>query len=863
MSRVSKMPLKNILKETNLILRENDIFYFCDDINIAQKFIEEQNKGINKMTDVAEFLIQNEQYINKEKLVLILILNYQDNLNNIREQIINLTKAQNEIQNTEELAELAKLQFQLQEQSQRLKKTIELGKGIESVLTFYYYDERQNKYIVDVTEAEELIKGQKPSNAKALKRFDEIDLSFKSGDLNEKFGMEYVLQSLLLTDLYEVFPNISFGNDIRTMILENETLKEGRISRKDLEELKQKEKYEEYARIIDNVDFQKLLPDLKESLREYAKYINIDKLLLISAYRFNEGLENGYIEEKAVLSANEILKGILINIKDKGVHLNCELQTKKDNTYEMVTVEYSIKDIKKCLSKFTKRTYITTQEIEKYKEQIKSKEINLAQISEEKIDIIFSKEELEKISIMSAENLMYVYKKNKWEPSKIIEIYQKGDIPLDYIREIKETINLSEYINFEELNKCYEELKENPENINLTNKYNSYLNLYKEVLLADKSEEEIQNQSNKTIETIVENFNEEEYNELAKKYFREGILTFNSIAEWSNETFITSLLNEGLISLEDIAEMVKEQKISFDYISNIYLDLIKNVELEYDERLKLIKKGFVRKDDIIGLYIDNLLFENDLKELAKEGFVETEEVKKIINSRTMEELEKNSSIKLLGLNRLTKRNNEIYSDHSYTGRFPEKKKGTKLLIDPNERAEFIHLLKAQKAETDLTEESPFYNYEFYVVPDESGKIGLNSVVIAERYYEDKDTQSKFATENATYFFKYKDLMVLSNLKKSEMTKERSNIVFTANHVMANEKRNGYWARSVIDSFIKTMLSSDLKEYSKENQKLIILQKLKDVYTREEIMGILQMAERIDAGEYICEIEPIDFDDEER
>ena len=151
-------------------------------------------------------------------------------------------------------------------------------------------------------------------------------------------------------------------------------------------------------------------------------------------------------------------------------------------------------------------------------------------------------------------------------------------------------------------------------------------------------------------------------------------------------------------------------------------------------------------------------------------------------------------------------------------------------------------------------DSPFYNYEFYVIPDESGGIGLNSVVIAERYYEDKETEEKFATNNATYFFKYKDLMVLSNLRKSEMTKERKNIVFTANHALATEKKSGSWASSIIYGITRTMLSSDLKEYSKDEQRQIIIQKLSEIYSYEEIFEILDKATEIDLGEYTCEIE---------
>lgn len=302
-------------------------------------------------------------------------------------------------------------------------------------------------------------------------------------------------------------------------------------------------------------------------------------------------------------------------------------------------------------------------------------------------------------------------------------------------------------------------------------------------------------------------------------------------------------------------QLVKEQKLQFNYLSTIYTNLAKNHEMEYNERLKLIRAGFIKEEDIFDLYKRNLIFEEDLKNLAEDRIVRKREMQRIVNSRTMEELERNSSIRLTGLNTLSKKNNDIYSYGGCVGVGEGKTKSTgKFIIDPNAREKFIRLLKAYRANTDLNEESPFYNYEFYVIPDESGTIGLNSVVIAERYYEDKDTESKFATANATYFFKYKDLMVLSNLRKSEMTKERENIVFTANHVIANEKREGHWAKSVISCIVKTMLSSDLKEYNKRNQRIIIMKKLEDIYGMQELNDILEMATDIDFGEYIGEVE---------
>ncbi len=97
-------------------------------------------------------------------------------------------------------------------------------------------------------------------------------------------------------------------------------------------------------------------------------------------------------------------------------------------------------------------------------------------------------------------------------------------------------------------------------------------------------------------------------------------------------------------------------------------------------------------------------------------------------------------------------------------------------------------------------------------------------------------------------------MVLSNyLKKDEVVKEKKNVIFRANHTMATDKKNGHWAASVIYGIAKTMLSSDFKEYSKDNQREILIEKLSGIYSYEKFMKILDKAIEIDSGEHNREI----------
>lgn len=883
MSRINRMKLEDIFNQTDLILRENDIVYFCEDLQVIKEFIESCNGTQNRQEDVKKFLIDNEESINKEKLILLLVKNYRDNLETIklRKKELNRAIKSGSKERESTIEEFSNMNMQEFIQKDNLEKALKLAKGIDTIIPMYYYNPAIQSYEVEVIDSREFIDGKTVNKSKNLRRFEEVDEYFKDKNSQENLGMEYVIQLLLLTDFYEIFSDSQLGDHIRTMILENAVIEEGIKTREELEDIKATN-YSEYTRIIDETEFINLLPSVKKAIKQYVQYMDIDKMLLISAYRFNEGLESGIINGNNVLVTKQILQGILSNFKNENIKVLCSLQNKKNNSYNSQKLQYSVKDIRRCLDKIIDDQYLTVEQIQEYKEKIKNREINLSSIEQAYIDIIFSTQELEEIAVLSDENFVYVLSKLNWNKDEILQVihnkelcsselleklimsqtidsrdvlclYLNGKIAIEQIKTIKEIINLPETINSYELIQYYKNSIEKDSNEEEKNKFDRYLELYKLVLIEDKTVEEQEKSSNELINALVDSYKGKEYIKICKDYYKKGLLTLDVLLDWNGEKFVIDLYNDGEISVNDVERLVKERKLPFEYISDVYFKLANDSNIDYEQRLGYIKSGYITEKDIFKIYEQNLIFEEDLKELEKLRIITQEKLEKAINKRTKEDLEKHSSIKLLGLDTLTKKKNDIYLDSKTKGYMVGGTKTKKMLIDPNERAEYINLFKAYRAETDLEEDSPFYNYEFYVIPDESGKIGLNSVVIAERYYEDKDTEEKFAVDNATYFFKYKDLMVLSNLKKSEMTKERKNIVFTANHTLATDEKGGRWGASVIYAIVKTMLSSDLKEYSKENQRRIIIEKLNHIYTEEEIREILKKCEEIDSGEYNYEI----------
>jgi len=878
MSRVSEMELEDILKQTDIIMRTDDIDFIYDEVTekqIAQEFKEKFKNGVDARKEVTKFLIESEKRIpeekrgeKKEKLVLLMVKNYIENIQTIKKYLERL-KVELKINKSPDLiSNLAKFHMQLHQQEENLVKATKLGKGIKQVIVYIGYDEEQKRYRTEIVDSREVIDGKKVDVSKNLKRFNKIDQAFMQEDLSQEIGLEYVIQSILLTDLAEILKNPELGSsdrlgdNIRAMILQNVALKRNIATREEIDIINRSN--QKHAEFIDNIPYDiATLPIVKNTLREYIQYVDIDKLLLISAYRFREFLERKELDETRQQGVKEILQQILNNIKtDKG-EIVCEIQDRYNlDLEERMKIKYSIEDIKKCISQFANNIYITSEEIKEYREKMYNDEMKLSDIPNTYVDVIFSKQHLEELSKKSADNLRYVFDKYNWDISKVIELYEANDIPLGYIEELKEYIDFTKTVNFDKLNDYYNNIKENSEDEETLARYENYLKLYKEIYINDKEKEQIQENSNSVIENLVETLEQKEYEQVVKKYYADGIITLDSIVEWSNSNVITNMFNEGILSLEDIRSV--GVALGYDYMHNLYTELVYNLDLEYDKRIEYIESGMINSEDVISLYDNGLIMDEDLLKLAQKSVLPLEVAQQTIDNRGLEERIKTARAKALGWSdsNLLFHIDGIEKKHSdgvlYTNIFSGGVRKEKLIIDPNIRQKYIEMLGLYRIETECEENNPFYNYEFYATPDETGAIGANSVIIAERYYTNKYEEKNYATNNATYFFKYKDFLVLSNLQKKDMIKERDNIVFRTNHTISTKERNGTWAENVLHNVLKTMLGSDLADLSKKEKRTKIIEKMSQMYLREECEEILELCEKIDSGEYICNVQGINY-----
>lgn len=801
MKKINKITLKELLDSTDLLMHLSDILYFCDDVETINEFVNSTRKNSDlNYKEIKDFLIKHENKINKQKLLLLIVKNYSDNI-----QLIDSILKDNTYKSKSNNSETLELIIQKQKQEQNLNIAKKIGKGMDESFAFYFYNTDTNRYDINIIDSKELIDGIKINSSANLKRFKEINQDFMESDKTETVGIEYLLQSIVLTDFNNIFPNEQIGDNMRTLLLENQILKNNVKTRKEIENLK-KQNYDEYENLIENNKFHDILSDMKNLLEKYIKYVDIDKLLAISAYRFEESLENEFISIENAPAIKEILNTIIKHTKNNKT-LTLSLQDRKNNSYDLKDIEYSLTDIINCINRFTDDSYIKKSQIEEYKNKINSEELTLFDLDPQYVKICFSPSELENIAKLNSQNLQYVSTILQWNkdkilnnikfqkncpvellkdfmtkkiiyPNDIISLYKDNIIDIEYIKNLKEYSNFSNEISASELISLYDNYNKNKSEENNLINYTRYLDLYKEILLNDNPKE-TEKYSLNFMEQMIENYDKRHIDThitQLEEFYKQGLLTLNTIIEWNDpsviETFLTDLYKENIIQLNDVKKFVKNGNLPFEYIKQ----LVWEENINYEERLKLLEEGWIPEEEIFELYSKALIREDDLLKLSQKSIISKQKTLDIINNTQLQDLEKYSNIVLVIGDKLQKikRDDSLYFNEEKNT--SSKSSKPKLMIDPNERESLFSLLKAGKPnKVEISETSPFYNYEFYIIPDESGKVNLNSVIIAERIYEEKEehiknpnTTIKYATDNATYFFKYKDLMVLSNYLKKMM-----------------------------------------------------------------------------------------------
>ena len=676
----NKISLQEILDSVEtLIITGEDFEYIFKDKQIGEEFINLYNmysKGEFKYDIIEEFLLDNEEYINKENLILILARNTKIQIETVSGMIKKMkvveTSSSEEIEDKIIADNIIKNRKTILEKS--LRTISSKWRGIDSLLTFYKYDEESKRYFIDVADSREMIDGKHVSASKNKRRFKEINDAFVEED-NEtnSIGIEYILQVLNLDDFKQAFPNPSFYNNIIRLIYNRKIADLKGISSEEAETFFQKNR-KESIKLIEDMKYDNYAPYMKQVLEEQIKYVDLDKLLLIAACRFEYGLEK-IKDEEHTHGYEEIIEVIAANIEDKEKSIVCNLEYETpENQVVEVETEWSYKKLKRFLGRFTNDKYVSKERIKEYRESIDSKEKSFYDLPTEYIDIIFSPKEIEERISLSEENFMFVIEKLNWDSTQIIEnikkfgkpsvnfinrliasekissldvinLYFEDTLSLEEINQMSAVLDLSDIINSNNLNEEYKKsIKSDATEID-TKHYKKYSSLYKSMYVDGKDQKEKEALSEEIIDLIIannQNDNKKLYLQALENNFENGIITLNSVTHWGEmlldldkEQIVTILYKDGLINVKDIQKLVINKELDFEFFSRLAL----SGQVNKEAIVQIAFEGLVSEKDITKLYKQGILSDEIISQLAQKNIISVKRAKRLLDKVSEKELQ--------------------------------------------------------------------------------------------------------------------------------------------------------------------------------------------------------------------------------
>lgn len=317
MSKISNMSMIDIFDKIDVEFDLGDIYKICSNKDVANKIYELIAAG----KDSYEVMVDNEDYIDKEKLLLIIWLFEKKEIKKNQEMI----SAPRVIKNSFDKSLLEQEIRDLKNNMQRIKK---LCKDVDTYLTVVCNNGDISEKITVVSSKEEILGFDFSEKEKHNRKiFDYIDKNLI--EKNEEDGMKYAIQSVEIRDLMKVLPlDIAKAAEYK---ITNNTMAYGKeyIEKFKQKELKGEENDEETDRLSDEYKRNIALPEMRDTIEQVLKYIDLEKLLLIEIYNLEEELDFVYSTDKVFqnekLQAAKTVTTFLLNIIGKDTILKMKM----------------------------------------------------------------------------------------------------------------------------------------------------------------------------------------------------------------------------------------------------------------------------------------------------------------------------------------------------------------------------------------------------------------------------------------------------------------------------------------------------------------------------------------------------------
>jgi len=400
------------------------------------------------------------------------------------------------------------------------------------------------------------------------------------------------------------------------------------------------------------VPMEKFYFRMPEYLEKYPDYFDLDKLLLIAAFRTNEYLEKTKLTEDERREFSDLLVILKDSIKSKSTTVgsivcSCGVNEKSDYSYKKLCKDCTrIADNGLYLSKvdeimirddieikpdsiievdpaYLRIMEFTSQELNMFcenegvlkflfengvitKYQL-TKVLSSARVPESDFCDLVNSGSLDENSIncylgnnkIISENVFKVLNdKGLFSSEDKLQYYLEGRIELAFLHEMSddEKVELSRILTPEKLIELYRDS-------NKMSEYMRYSALYRELIIKNADKEEREEIGEKLIEATDGEIDDEDLT----RFYEQHLISFKTLGSWSGFDLVTKLMREGKLRPADVKEICRNE--NYDYI----IDILKDPNISRNNKIAIFRTTFT--DDKYVILTDE---QKMLKDIAKE-----------------------------------------------------------------------------------------------------------------------------------------------------------------------------------------------------------------------------------------------------
>lgn len=607
---IKKMSLSEISARSGICINRDDIpaIINTNDKAFLENLLAKLNTARNINFFVETELGKHEDKVDKVALIMITLSNFLENYSGIINGIRTSTMSKTDDRSSAE--EVFKKQ---------VKNGKEILKEIDRTIFRLKFDYDGN-VTIKVIDAKELIAEKK--RTQNHKKIDELE--------EKGLHLLEIMNSVILTDLGYMVCDQGLSEYIRYQVFYNAAKKKGYTQEYEGGLLDIQEQIEVFRK---KLHYDEVFPDVLDAVYDNIEYMDVEKLLLCSAYRYIE-----YLEEKPDLAeeAKEILEGRLRIIQEylKGKNVRIQGYVEKQrigenkDEVEYVNVSYRVKDFEKDMKKFRGTTYYGKAKVQEIKDGLLSGEIAFEDLEFKEFKL--RREELINIAVANPQNYLYLISNGLIDQNDINRINTNiTTLP----RECLQILQNKELLSEDTLIELFLQGKVALEDVSL----NGEIKLEQVVLeFSKENNEERQSRVSDLYKKIISSLDEVRKDEHKEEIYNKYLNTLD--AKYLEVFLGLGTLKyenlQGIMTAEEWMEALKRKEISEEFFYDLQQNRVIPVEdIKSDRKLllnelKLWENGTVDSKQIegLGIPIDELL------RMCDNGEITGKRIKELLHS---------------------------------------------------------------------------------------------------------------------------------------------------------------------------------------------------------------------------------------